>query len=243
MCMKGTHDTRGVYALLKKTTPVFLLLLVALAAEAFFFGFAPHPQGSPAAVSAAATTPPRITRIETSAVGTSSIVISWETNEPADSLVEYGLSISFGFESAFFEALTNTHAVTLSDLAQGTSYYYRVRARDAVGNRSTSEEYRLRTLNRPEDPNDSILTVTQVLAGQYDDVKYTVSVYDADGLGEIYVKAADGTVIWNARAKYGLYGGIRPCPKEPVKTDALTFSPEHFPLTGYVVDCAHTGVK
>lgn len=237
------HDTRDAYVLLKKATPLFFLLFVALVAEGFFFGFSPKLWRSPAAVSAADTTAPLITRVEASAVGTSSAVISWETDEPADSLVEYGLSISFGFESAFSGAFTNAHAVTLNDLAQGTPYYYRVRARDAVGNRSTSEEYRLRTLDRPADPNNSVLTVTRVPAEQYDDMKYTVSVQDVDGLDTLYVKAADGTVVWNARPRYGLYGGIRSCPQETVTTDTLTFSPEQFPLTGYVIDCAHTGTK
>lgn len=244
--MKGTHDARGThdtYVLLKKTAPVFLLLFIALAAEALFFGFAPELWRSPAAVSAADRIAPRITGVALSNVGTSSAVVSWETDEPANALVEYGLSISFGFESAFSEALTTAHAVTLSDLTPGISYYYRVRAKDAARNRSTSDEYRLRTLDREADPNNSVLTVARVLAGQYDNAKYTVSVYDPDGLDTIYVETADNLIVWNVRPRYGLYGGIRSCPKEPVTTDALTFSTAHFPLTGYIVDCAHTGVK
>lgn len=240
MSMKGTRDT---YVLLKKIAPVFLLLFIALAAEALFPDFVPHLRGSPAAVSAADRTPSRIMGVALSDVGTSSAVVSWETDEPADALAEYGLSISFGLESSFSEISTTTHTVTLTDLTPGMPYYYRVRARDAAGNRSASEEYRLYTLARAADPANSFLTVTRVLAGQDDDTKYTVSVYDPDGLDTIYVKAADGTVVWNVRPRYGLFGGIRTCPQEPVTTDTLTFSQEYFPLTGYIVDCAHTGVK
>src|SRR3989344_7464059 len=156
--------------------------------------------------------PPRITGAESSNIGTSSAVILWETNEPADSLVEYGLSISFGFESAFYGGLTNSHAITITDLTPGTPYYYRVRSKDAAGNRAVSEEYRVRTLDRPADPNNSVLTIARVLPGQFDNTKYTVSISDSDGLGDIRVETAGGGIIRANNLRYGFYGGIRACP-------------------------------
>ena len=199
--------------------------------------------GVSSAALAADTVSPRINAVKSSDIGTSSAVIVWQTDEPSDSLVEYGLSISFGFESAFSEALTESHAITLTDLSPETSYYYRVRSKDALRNRATSEEYRVRTLDRPADPDNSILTVTRVLPGQYDDTKYTVSISDSDGLGYVRVETAEGDIIWANNLRYGFYGGIRACPAEPITTDTITLEAGDFPLSGYVIDCAHTGIK
>ena len=199
--------------------------------------------GVSSAALAADTVSPRINAVKSSDIGTSSAVIVWQTDEPSDSLVEYGLSISFGFESAFSEALTESHAITLTDLSPETSYYYRVRSKDALRNRATSEEYRVRTLDRPADPNDSVLVVTRVFPIQGDNTKYTVSLRDPNGLGDVFVETADRMVVWKNRPRWGLRGGIRSCPKEQIATDALTFYPNNFPLSGYVIDCAHTGLK
>ncbi|MBI3020195.1 MAG: fibronectin type III domain-containing protein [Parcubacteria group bacterium] len=230
---------------IKNIPPVFIGIVAALAAAFILAGLSLSPSAvkAPAAVSVADTVPPRITAVAFSEVGTSSAKISWETDEPSDSLVEYGLSISFGFESALTKNVTNFHSVAITDLTPGTPYYYRVRSKDAAGNRAVSEEYRVRTLDRPSDPNDSVLTVMRVSSSQDDDTKYTVSISDPDGLGDIYVKTADGVVIRNNHPRYGFYGGIRACPTEPITTDTITLDPSSFPLSGYVIDCAHVGVK
>ncbi len=230
---------------IKNTPPVFVGIVAALAAAFILADLSPPLSVKTPAAADAATdiTPLRITAVESSDISTSSAVIVWETNEPADSRVEYGLSISFGFESALTRNLTNSHSITITDLTPGLSYYYRVRSKDAAGNRAVSEEYRVRTLDRPADPNNSILTITRVSSSQDDDTKYTVSISDPDGLGDIYVETATGVVIRNNHPRYGFYGGVRACPAEPITTDTITLDPSDFPLSGYVIDCAHTGIK
>lgn len=230
---------------IKNISPVFIGIIAALMTAFILADVSPSLSvKTPAAADAAAdVTSLRITAVESSDISTSSAKISWQTNEPADSLVEYGLSISFGFESALTKNVTNSHSITITDLTPGTPYYYRVRSKDTAGNRAISEEYRVRTLDRPADPNDSVLTVTRVLSTQYDNAKYSVSLSDPDGLGDIVVETADGTAVWNNRPRFGMLGGIRACPREPITTDTITLDPSDFPLTGYVIDCAHVGIK
>ncbi len=57
---------------------------------------------------------------------TTSASISWNTASNATTQVEYGLSTNFGTFSAYDATPTTNHTVTLTGLAQGTRYYYRI---------------------------------------------------------------------------------------------------------------------
>jgi hypothetical protein len=58
--------------------------------------------------------------------------VSWRTSEPATSYVEYGVGTAG--HVAGDDALAQTHAVTLTELAPGTQYVWRVRTSDAFRN-------------------------------------------------------------------------------------------------------------
>jgi hypothetical protein len=63
-----------------------------------------------------------------------SAVIRWETDEPADGVVEYGLAAdSLPLRDAH-AALTQSHNQTLTGLAAGAEYFFRVCSADAAGN-------------------------------------------------------------------------------------------------------------
>lgn len=64
-------------------------------------------------------------------------LIYWETDEPADSVIEYGTSSALGSSDAHAERLTK-HNLPLTGLAAGTAYFFRVLARDASGNGPTA---------------------------------------------------------------------------------------------------------
>ena len=60
--------------------------------------------------------------------------ITWSTAVPADSQVEYGASASsYGAFSALSTAKVTSHSITLTGLAAGTTYHFRVRSSDANG--------------------------------------------------------------------------------------------------------------
>jgi hypothetical protein len=64
------------------------------------------------------------------------VVITWQTDEPADSWVRYGLSSSLG-EWAGSQALTERHEVVIDGLVPGRTYGFEVMSRDAAGNAAT----------------------------------------------------------------------------------------------------------
>ncbi|MEJ5238635.1 MAG: S8 family serine peptidase [Limisphaera sp.] len=75
--------------------------------------------------------------------------VSWETDEPADALVQFGESPLLG-RTAYDPIPSTRHDVTLTGLRPDTVYYYRVVSRDAAGNLGTDDNrgnlYTFRTL-------------------------------------------------------------------------------------------------
>lgn len=91
------------------------------------------------------TTAPIITNVSAnpSTTSTTSMLIRWITNEPADSAVYYGTSTPLNIASAL--RVTNASFVTnhdsaLNNLATSTTYYYVVTSKDISGNNATSAQ-------------------------------------------------------------------------------------------------------
>lgn len=85
------------------------------------------------------TTPPIIKDVLASSETEASAVITWTTNEPSNSQVEYGKTTEYGL-TATSDELTTTHSITLSGLEPNTAYYYVVKSRDKAGNETSSTE-------------------------------------------------------------------------------------------------------
>src|SRR5205809_747045 len=100
---------------------------------------------STAAVTGGDTTPPVISSVSSSGVSGNAATIRWSTNEAANSQVQYGTSTSYGSTSALDSSLTTSHAQTLSGLAAGTIYHYRVTSKDAATNLVTSSDFTFKT--------------------------------------------------------------------------------------------------
>jgi inosine-uridine nucleoside N-ribohydrolase len=91
------------------------------------------------------TTPPVITAVSAGSVTSSGATVGWATDEPSDSQVEFGLTSSYGSSSTLGPSLVVSHSVTLSGLASGTTYHYRVKSRDAAANLATSSDFTFTT--------------------------------------------------------------------------------------------------
>ena len=106
------------------------------------------------------TTPPVISDVEASSITHASVSISWTTNEPADSQVEYGTGWGYGSVTALNASLVTIHRQTLNGLAPGTTYNYRVRSKDAAGNLALSAGLAFITAVEPDTTPPFIYNVT-----------------------------------------------------------------------------------
>src|SRR3989344_2070589 len=84
--------------------------------------------------------PPIITNISVDSVTGSSSVISWVTDEPSDSIVNFGLDKRYGLITDPIPNKKN-HSLYLTDLFPGTAYYFRVMSTDESGNRNISGDF------------------------------------------------------------------------------------------------------
>ena len=85
------------------------------------------------------TTAPAISAVAATATGTSATV-TWTTDEPSDSRVDYGTAQGSLTSNAANANAVTAHSVTLTGLTPGTRYYYRVRSADSSGNARTSPD-------------------------------------------------------------------------------------------------------
>jgi hypothetical protein len=136
---------------------LLFILLVGLGVIAYMYtplgatirGLLPFGTGGSSGVD---ITKPQISNVQATA-GQTSALITWETNEPASSQVEYGINQqSTSLEpaqpandpSTGASAGVVTHSVTLTGLNPSTpavnvQYWYRVRSKDAAGNERVSD--------------------------------------------------------------------------------------------------------
>ena len=86
------------------------------------------------------TTGPVISNVSVTEITDSSATVTWTTNEPATSRVEYGTTASYGSKSAFDGTLVTSHSVAVSKLASETVHHFTVKCIDAVYNLSVASD-------------------------------------------------------------------------------------------------------
>lgn len=75
---------------------------------------------------------PIITNVASTSTPTS-LTVTWDTDLPSDSQVEYGTDTSYGQQSALLTALVTAHSVTVGNLAPNTVYHWRPRSAAPMG--------------------------------------------------------------------------------------------------------------
>ena len=91
-----------------------------------------------------ADTAPVISGVSATSTKTSA-KITWTTNVPADSQVEYGRTNDYGSNSLLDTTLVTRHSVNLTGLNRGTTYHYRVYSRNGAGIRAVSADFIFKT--------------------------------------------------------------------------------------------------
>lgn len=77
-------------------------------------------------------------------IGRTSAVITWTTNQPADSRVQYGKTSGYGSTKKDLDLVT-THSVKISNLSPKTLYHYRAKSKNAGGTLRSSPDFTFRT--------------------------------------------------------------------------------------------------
>ena len=98
--------------------------------------------------------PPVISGVSVVNITSSSAVVSFSTNEEAYVQVEYGQNSLLGSLTGLTTVSSKYHAVTLANLSGGTSYNYRMIAKDLSGNQVLSEILSFKTKDG-SDPNEN----------------------------------------------------------------------------------------
>jgi hypothetical protein len=93
-------------------------------------------------------------------ITTNSAAITWTTNQPADSQVDYGLTSAYGSVTSLDPTLVTAHVQTLTGLTPGALYHYRVRSKNAGGSAVSGDS----TFTTPPAPPSISLTAPS--AGQ-----------------------------------------------------------------------------
>ena len=94
-----------------------------------------------------------------SGVATSSVTITWTTDEASDSLVRYGTESGDYTDEKFDAAMVTAHSITLTSLSPGTTYYFVAVSTDANGNAGESVERNFMTARNPA-PYILVYTIT-----------------------------------------------------------------------------------
>ncbi len=134
------------------------------------------------------TSAPVISNVQAILVTGTSARITWDTNEDADSRVDYGLTASYGSNLAN-GTFVNTHALDLSGLTPNTTYHFKVTSKDASNNTASTGDFSFTTADTiaPNISNIFVDAITQTTAR----VNWTTD------------ELADSTVRYGLTGSYG----------------------------------------
>jgi hypothetical protein len=99
------------------------------------------------------TIAPTISSVAVSGTTAHGATITWVTNEPSTSQVDYGQTAACELSTVLNVGFPYNHSVVLSGLSGETTYYLRVRSTDASGNEARSVVFTFATAKCPVLPN------------------------------------------------------------------------------------------
>ena len=142
--------------------------------------------------------PPVISNVKILDITTSSAVISWTTDKPADSIVNYGLDRNYGIiRDATFKT---EHQIVLDNLLPNTDYYFQVASVDEHGNQSASKGFIFSTKKLIEVPGverfgEEAKLVEKAIEAVYQMKKETAIAFVKEKIAEIGAEKAEELVI------------------------------------------------
>jgi IPT/TIG domain/Purple acid Phosphatase, N-terminal domain/Fibronectin type III domain len=130
--------------------------------------------------------------ISTNSLTTNSAVVSWQTNKPADSQVEYGTTTVYGAMTTLDSTRVTTHSQTLTNLQPATTYQFRVRSQDEGGSSVVSSNFTFTTKSLDTTPPNDVTNFTAIPSNGRVSLSWT-NPTDADFTGVMLRYRTDGT--------------------------------------------------
>jgi hypothetical protein len=163
---------------------ILSLGLVGCAGVVSTTGAKTDPGPSPTAVA--------ITNVQASGATSSSVQMSWVTNVPATSAIDYGTSVAYGANTPVDASMVMNHRMALTNLSASTTYHYRVRS--AAGSNTAASNDQVFSTSGSADTAGPSVAITSPAAGA------TVS-------GNVHLSAAASDNIGITSVQFRLDGG------------------------------------
>jgi len=113
-------------------------------------------------------TPPVISNMHIEGITESAATILWETDEPADASVEYGLNTSYDLTCSTME-YSLQHTLLLTNLSADTVYHIRARSLDPNGNTVQGPDVTFRTKKAGPPPDTAMPVIFGIQIGNITD--------------------------------------------------------------------------
>ncbi|MBI5183022.1 MAG: fibronectin type III domain-containing protein [Nitrospinae bacterium] len=97
-------------------------------------------------VEAVDITPPVISDVAVLDITDTTAIVTWDTDEPSDSVVKFGTTSGEYTDSISDITLVTSHSQKLTSLTPDTTYYFIVNSADSSGNPTESQEHSFKTL-------------------------------------------------------------------------------------------------
>ncbi len=170
-------------------------------------------------------TPPVLSNFSETDITTTSAVINWTTNEPADSYVDYGV------DTAYNSALVTSHSMELTGLTANTTYTYTVESTDGSGNTGTAGPFTFTTLDEGGggDAYMYVYSIDMALGARGRNILAyaTVTIVDSDGnpvSGATVSGSWSGVVSGSASGITGTDGSVTLASPKTKTSGTFTFT-------------------
>jgi hypothetical protein len=149
----GAAETVAPFSTTLDTTKISNGVHTVSAVAADFTGNAATASESISVSNVLRTTPPVLSFIIPTGMNNSAR-ITWNTDELATSQVQWGTDTTYGNMSTADPTMVASHLVTVTGLAQGTTYHFRIYSTDSAGNQAVSNDSTFKTSPLPVACND-----------------------------------------------------------------------------------------
>ncbi len=163
------------------------------------------------------TTAPVISAVAAVDITSTNARVTWATDEPANSRVDYGLTAAYG-DSASDVAMVTAHTITLSNLQPRTTYHCRVSSTNFADLFASSADFTFQTLPPPNHPPVAAAEVAPLFRLSDTDVRrLIVSPNNLDAAVTL-----DGSASWDADSDPLEFGWFERDPANPCATGVRT---------------------